>query len=119
MDGGDVAEADHRAGVAAEGVEVDAVEDAHGAVAATGEEDGVVVRVQVMVELCETLVIAAGEVFAVAVIDIGGDGDAIAALLDGVGGLFDARAVGGAGGGADSDVAAGFEGPGGDQRSHE
>src|SRR5262249_57346335 len=99
MDGGDVAEADHWARIAAKGIEVDTVEDAHGAVAAARTKNGVVVvRPQVMVELCGALVVVAGEVLVEAMIGICGDGDAIAALLDSPRGLLDACALGRAGG---------------------
>src|SRR5262249_58774660 len=100
MDGGDVAEADHWARIAAKGIEVDTVEDAHGAVAAARTKNGVVVvRPQVMVELCGALVVVAGEVLVEAMIGIRGDGDAIAALLDSPRGLLDACALGRTGGG--------------------
>ena len=42
-------------------------------------------------------------------VDVRGDGDAIAARFDAPGGLFDARALGRRGGGTDGDVAAGEE----------
>src|SRR5207244_10777002 len=75
MDGGDVAESDDGARTVAERVEVDAVEDAHGAVAAAGAEAGVdLVRPQVMVELCDALIVGAGEVAEVAMIDVCRDG---------------------------------------------
>src|SRR5438128_1406094 len=61
MDCRDVAESDDRTRIGAKGIEVDAVEDTHGAVAAASAEDRIVVaRPQVMVELCDALVIVAG-----------------------------------------------------------
>ena len=82
----DVAESDDGTRVAADGVVVDAVEDAHGAVAAAGEEDGVdVVRPQVMVELFDALVVRTGQVVADVVVDVRREGDAVAAPLQALG----------------------------------
>src|SRR5262249_1047398 len=103
-------EADDRARIAAERIEVDTVEDAHGAVAAARTKNRVVfLRPQVMVELCDALVVVAGEVLVEAMIDIRGDGDAIAALLDSPRGLLDAWALGRAGGSDYGDAGAGRE----------
>ena len=77
MKRGDVAESDDRTRIGANGVVVDAVENAHRAVATACEEERVdVVRLQVMVQLCETLVVISSEVAAMAVIDVSGEGDA-------------------------------------------
>jgi len=65
-----------------------------------------------MVELRDALVVIAGQVLVVAMADVGGDGDAIAALFDGARGLFDAREIGRAGGGDDADASTGREGTG-------
>src|SRR4051794_32812908 len=107
VEGGDVAETDDRPRVAADGVVVDAVEDAHDAVAAAGEEDGVDrVIAQGAVQLREANVIRAGEVAAMALPDVRGDGDAKAARLDRSGGRLDARTFGGTRRSNDGDVSA-------------
>ena len=89
---GDVAEADDWTGVGADGVVVNAVEDAHGAVAAASEEEGIeVVRPQVTVQLCKALRIVAGEITAVAMIDVRSERDAQSSLLERSRRRFDAR----------------------------
>src|SRR5207302_10168196 len=76
MERGDVAESDDRPRVGGDGAVIDAIQDAHGAVASAGEEEGVdIVRPQVIVQLFEALVIVAGEIAAVLMIDVAGDGD--------------------------------------------
>ena len=103
---GDVAEPDDGTRVAADGVVVDAVEDAHGAVAAAGEKDGVdVVRPQVMVELFDALVVRAGEVVADVVVDVRRERDAVAAPLQALGTESNAFHFARSGDRADGDVA--------------
>src|SRR5688500_9506457 len=74
MNGGDVAESDDRPRIAPHGVVVQALQNAHGAIAAAGEEKRVVfVRRNVMVELFRPLVIAPGKVAAMVMIDVRGE----------------------------------------------
>ena len=60
-----------------------------------------------MVELCEALVIRAGEIVVEAMVDVGGDGDAVAALLDVCRRLLDAGPLRRTGRRDDGDAAAG------------
>ena len=83
MQRGEIAEADDGTWIAADGVVVDAVENAHGAIAAAREEESVeLCRVQVSVELFDALVVGAGEVSAMAVREVFGERDARAARLE-------------------------------------
>src|SRR4029079_10734219 len=94
-----------------DGVVVDAVEEAHGAVAAAREEDGVdVVRPQVKVEVFDALVVLAGEIVAESVVDVAGNGDAVAAPLEPRGPDADAFEAARSGDGADGNVSVRREG---------
>ena len=96
MERGDVAESNDRPRVGGDGAVVDAIEDAHGAVASAGKEEGVdIIRPQVMVQLFEAFVIITGQVAAVVMIDVASDGDAKPARLQRPDAGFDARHLGG------------------------
>jgi len=114
MECGQIAESDHRPGIAAESVVIDAIENAHRAVAAAGEEEGIeLVGVQVMVELRGALVVAAGEISAEAMIDVRSERDARAARrLEPPPGGFDPLELGGRGDGQDREVRIGGKCPG-------
>src|SRR5205823_3187782 len=96
MQRSEIAETDDRPRIASDGFIVDAIENAHRAVAAAREEECVELRrVQVTVELFEARVIGAGEISAMALRDVFGDRDARAARLEIVFCLFDFLDFGG------------------------
>ena len=93
MKRGDVAEADDRARIAADGVVVDAVEDAHRAVAAAGEEEAVEFRgPQELVEGLGAEGIVPGEVAVLAgCSDVGRESDVESRRFEFARRLFDPR----------------------------
>ncbi|HWW60581.1 MAG TPA: hypothetical protein VN181_04355 [Thermoanaerobaculia bacterium] len=111
MKRGDVAEPDDRPRIARDRVEVDAIEDAHCAVSAARKEESIVfVGPQEPIHLGQTLVVGAGEITAMAMIDVAGDGDAIAARFDFRGRCLNARQLRRRGSREDCDMAVGRKG---------
>src|SRR2546428_2971943 len=96
MKRGEVAESDDRTRIAANGLVVDAIEDAHRAVAASSKEEGVeLIRVEKLVELFEALFVGAGEIASMTVGEIGGQCDVKALRFQAPLGHFDAFRFGG------------------------
>src|SRR5438132_6109600 len=63
MQGSEIAEPDERTGIAANRFVIDAIEDAHRAISAAREEERIeFIRVEKSVELCDALVVIAGEI---------------------------------------------------------